>query len=179
MLMVIELLKIACEALDKEEIPYMLSGSVAMNVYTVPRMTRDIDIVISLRFEDIDKFAKIFEEGFYIYKEGIEEEIRRRGMFNVIDFKSGQKIDFIVRKNTAFHLNEFERRRRISTFGFDVWIVSIEDLIIAKIIWIQELQSDRQMGDIQNLFDNTTVDKEYVINWCKELSLNTFNLIPA
>ncbi len=60
-----------------------------MNVYTVPRMTRDIDIVINLQQSDIDNFAAIFKVGYYIHKEGLEEEVRRRGMFNVIDFESG------------------------------------------------------------------------------------------
>ena len=44
--MILELLEEVCNKLEEINIPYMLSGSLAMNVYTVPRMTRDIDIVI-------------------------------------------------------------------------------------------------------------------------------------
>ena len=105
--MILKLLKQVTQSLNENKIPYMLSGSVAMNIYTIPRMTRDIDIVINLKLEDIEMFAKIFKDGFYLYKEGIETEIKRRGMFNVIDFDSGLKIDFIIRKNTNFHINEY------------------------------------------------------------------------
>lgn len=66
-------------------------------------------------------------------------------MFNVIDFESGFKIDFIVRKNTDFHIIEFNRRNLSNAYGFQTWIVSIEDLVISKIKWIQELQSDTQI----------------------------------
>lgn len=176
--MILKLLEKVCKALEEQDIPYMISGSIAMNIYTVPRMTRDIDIVINLLLPDIDKFAAIFAEGFYIYKEGIKEEVMRRGMFNVIDFESGQKIDFIMRKYTPFHLNEFERKHRTNAYGFDVWIVSIEDLIISKLNWIQVLQSDTQMQDIENLLETESVDMLYVKKWCKALNLNTFNLLP-
>lgn len=155
----------------------MLSGSLAMNIYTVPRMTRYIDIVIDIKVSDIDRFTGIFKEGFYIYEEGLEEEIKNRRMFNVIDHDSGYKIDFIVRKNTEFHKNEFNRKERKSAFGFNPWVVSIEDLIISKLKWIQDLKSDTQISDIENLLTVTGVDKDYVKNWCGKLTLNTYNLI--
>ena len=175
--MLLKLLQKVTAALDARSISYMLSGSVAMNVYTVPRMTRDIDIVINLQQSDIDEFAAIFKEGYYIHKEGLEEEVRRRGMFNVIDFESGQKIDFMVRKNTEFHLTEFGRRKQIEAFGFPVWIASIEDLILSKLIWIQQIQSETQMGDIENLLEADSVDQAYLLHWIKEMNLQTFNLI--
>ncbi len=66
-----KLLKKVSEALEEREISYMLSGSLAMSTYTVPRMTRDIDIVINLKLSDVEKFTEIFHEGYYLYKEGI------------------------------------------------------------------------------------------------------------
>jgi hypothetical protein len=175
--MALPLLRKVCQALESENILYMVSGSIALNTYTIPRMTRDIDIIIELRKQDIRRFCKIFESGFYIDPITVQEEVELRGMFNVIDFSTGYKIDFIVRKNTEYRQLEFARRLRDTTFGFPIWIVSIEDLIISKIAWIQELQSDRQMDDIRNLLNNPIVDKNYIQLWCKQLIFNTFNLI--
>ena len=42
----------------------MLSGSTALGVYAVPRMTRDIDIVVALEPDDADRFAELFAEDF-------------------------------------------------------------------------------------------------------------------
>ncbi len=38
--------------LDSAGLAYMLTGSVAMNYYAQPRMTRDIDVVVALRPAD-------------------------------------------------------------------------------------------------------------------------------
>ena len=175
--MIFELLRMATTALEENGMSYMLSGSLAMNVYTVPRMTRDIDIVVHLEKSDVDTILQIFKDGYYFSTDAIHEAIRTDGMFNIIDFKSGQKIDFIIRKKTEFHLNEFNRRRKIDAYGFPMWIVSVEDLVISKLIWIQELQSDTQMRDIGNLMDVDEFDKDYVSHWVKNLNLNTFDLL--
>ena len=98
-------------------------------------------------------------------------------MFNVIDYESGEKIDFIIRKSTKFHINEFERRRPTEAFGFKTWVVSIEDLIIAKLKWIQDLESETQKRDISNLLNSSNVDRAYVEKCCKKLNLKTYNLI--
>lgn len=174
--MILELLKQICNELDKEGIIYMVSGSLALNIYATPRMTRDIDIVIELAEQDIDKFIKIFKDHFYIYKPTVEEEVRRKGMFNVIDNRTGYKADFIILKDNEYRQLEFSRRKRTTVLGFEAWVVSIEDLIISKLIWTQQLQSNRQIDDIQNLLENPTIDKEYLLFWCKKLNLNTFNL---
>lgn len=174
--MILQLLEKIVKSLEAADIPYMVSGSVALNTYTIPRMTRDIDIVIELQKKDIDLFCKIFESGFYIDPETVQEEVKRRGMFNVIDHQTGYKIDFIIRKNSEYRLLEFERRNRTNVYGFDIWLVSIEDLILSKLVWIQELQSERQINDIQNLLENDTVDHAYIHHWCQKLDLQTFNI---
>jgi hypothetical protein len=175
--MLTELLKKIVVELDKLGIPYMLSGSIAMNEYTIPRMTRDIDIVIELREDNIDAFVSIFDDTFYLDKDTVLEETKRRGMFNAIDQTSGYKIDFIVRKNTEYRRLEFSRKQKHRIEDFDVWIVAPEDLIISKVEWIQVFQSDRQTDDIQNLVDSGKADLKYVKNWCSKLNLKTFNLI--
>ena len=44
----LQVLKEVARRLDDAGIPYMVTGSIAANFYTVPRMTRDIDIVVEL-----------------------------------------------------------------------------------------------------------------------------------
>ncbi|MFN8002097.1 MAG: hypothetical protein U0X75_13895 [Acidobacteriota bacterium] len=42
-------------------IAFMLTGSVAMNHYAQPRMTRDIDLVIALKPGDAARIIALFE----------------------------------------------------------------------------------------------------------------------
>ena len=175
--MILDLLKRIANSLECKNIPYMLSGSIALNNYTIPRMTLDIDIIIELHEENLQDFIYLFGENYYLNKDTVKEETKRLGMFNLIDFETGFKLDFILRKNTEYHKFEFSRRRKMQIADFDIWIVSPEDLTISKLEWIQQYQSDKQIDDIKNLLAIPDIDKDYITNWCKKLNLKTFNLI--
>ncbi len=175
--MIFRLLQKVTQSLEKAGIPYMLSGSIALNRYSIPRMTLDIDIVIELNVNNLETFLELFPDKFYMNKETVRQETIRSGMFNIIDFESGLKIDFIVRKNTEYRMHEFQRRKKEKIEEVEVWMVSPEDLVISKLDWIQQLQSDKQMTDIRNLLSLQEIDHDYILYWCKKLNLNTFDLL--
>jgi hypothetical protein len=175
--MILELLERISKSLENKKIPYMLSGSIALNNYSVPRMTVDIDIVIELYEKNLQDFLSIFDDKYYLNKETAMIETKKHGMFNVIDYETGFKIDFIVRKDNEFRQHQFLRRRKAKIATFDVWIVSPEDLVISKIEWIQQFQSDKQINDITNLLALPEINKDYILEWCNKLGLKTFNLI--
>jgi len=63
----------------------MLSGSVAMSIYIVPRSTRDMDIVVELSPDDADKFVEFFGKEYYCDKDAIIDAMKRKSMFiNII-----------------------------------------------------------------------------------------------
>jgi hypothetical protein len=64
-MMLAELLQEVVLALEQRGIRYMISGSVALNAYSVPRMTRDIDIVIELEADQLNAFESIFNMNYY------------------------------------------------------------------------------------------------------------------
>jgi hypothetical protein len=165
------------DVLDSCNIPYMLSGSVAMSLYIVPRATQDFDFIVYLRPQDIERFVENFKEGYYCDKDDIEDAVQKRRMFNIIDHATGFKADFVVLKSDPFRQNEFSRRIPMEFFGKTIYVVSPEDLIISKLIWIQELQSAVQMADIKNLAISDNLDWEYINLWIGKLNLNTFNLL--
>ncbi len=157
--------------LNNNKIPYMISGSVAMNYYTVPRMTRDIDIVIEI--DDIDRFYTTFKEEYYIDLEMVEDAIGNQFMFNIIHLKEVMKIDFIIRKNTEYQKTEINRRRQINIEGLKIFIVSIEDLIISKLLWAEDSHSELQIKDVKNLLKEK-VDMKYIRDWVKKLKISDF-----
>ena len=111
--------------LDKNNIPYMISGSMAANYYTVPRMTRDIDIVVELKQADVDRFIKIFETDFWIDSDTVSREVAGRGMFNVIHKECFIKVDFILRKETSFQESAFERCKKVVIENIPVWFIRL------------------------------------------------------
>jgi hypothetical protein len=51
--------------LDGVNIAYMLTGSMAMNYYAQPRMTRDIDVVVALRPADAARVVQLFSPDMF------------------------------------------------------------------------------------------------------------------
>ena len=173
----IEFFKKIIAFLNEEKIQYMLSGSVALSVYTLPRATRDFDFVAHIEPSDVNSFVNHFKEGSYCDEDSIRDAINNKSLFNIIDYDSGFKADFVILKNEPFRQTEFSRRQKIDLYGFRVYIVSPEDLLISKLIWIQDYQSNIQMEDIQHLIAIETIDKPYINNWIEHLKLKTFGLL--
>jgi len=171
MLFELKIFKDVINKLNDNEIPYMVSGSVAMNYYTVPRMTRDIDIVVEI--EDVGSFYNTFKEEYYIDQKMVDDAIRNQFMFNIIHLKEVMKIDFIIRKNNKYRKTEFKRKRKINIEEIQVFIVSIEDLIISKLLWAEDSHSELQIKDIGNLLKEK-VDMKYIYDWVKELNIADF-----
>jgi len=164
------------DVLNQNEIPYMLSGSIAMGVYIVPRATRDFDFIIHLQPKDIDAFVSNFKDGYYCNVNSVRDAVKHHSLFNIIDHASGYKADFVILKNEEFRQEEFSRRIEMEYFGKSVYLVTVEDLLISKLIWIQVLQSAIQIEDIRNLAELETLDWQYINKWIKILKLATFNL---
>lgn len=162
---------------DSNKIQYMLSGSVAMSLYVEPRFTRDYDFIVHLQEENVESLLDYFKEGYYCSEEAVRDAVKRKSMFNIIDHESGYKADFVVLKNEPFRQTEFERRRQMKFLEMKIHIVSPEDLLLSKVIWIQEIQSGVQMEDIKLLSQLEELDWKYVNDWVKELNLKTYNLL--
>lgn len=155
---------------DTTGIGYMLTGSMAMNYYAQPTMTRDIDFVVALRPEDVERLVRLFSPDYYISGEAVESSIARQSLFNLIHQESSIKVGCIIRKQTEYHLIEFNRRRRIKIGDFETWIVSKEDLIISKLLLAGNSGSESQFRDIQNLV-STGCNRDYIGQWTRELGL--------
>jgi hypothetical protein len=159
------------ERLDKIGIEYMLVGSMALVHYAMPRATVDIDIVINILPENLDRFISEFENDYYIPLSRAKQAIRQKGMFNVLNNQTILKIDCVVLKENEFEINAFSRRRKVDYSGnFDVWIISREDLILSKLNWAKNTKFERQMLDVASLIRNG-FDKDYVNNWAEKLGV--------
>lgn len=156
--------------LEKGGLAYMLTGSMAMNYYAQPRMTRDIDLVVALTTQDTDSIVRLFTPDYYVSREAVSSSIAHESLFNLIHQESVIKVDCIVRKNNPYRRAEFERRKRITIEDFATWITSKEDLIISKLWWAKDSHSELQLRDVKNLA-STGCDNDYIERWTKELGL--------
>ena len=158
------------ERLTRAGIAYMLTGSMAMNLYTQPRMTRDIDVVIEVRATDLQRLLTTFRPDYYVDDGAVERALRTESLFNVIHQESVFKVDCIVRKSAPYRLVEFGRRQRLRVGDCETWVVSKEDLILSKLCWGNDSKSEYQARDIGKLLA-TGCDRDYIIKWAAELGV--------
>lgn len=163
------------EVLDEVGIPYMLTGSVASSYYGSPRTTQDIDVVIAPDAEQISAFVqRLPNSEYYADETAALDALRREAMFNVIDFATGWKVDFIIRKSRDFSRTEFDRRTTRALQGIKVAIASPEDLVIAKLEWASIGESERQIGDAAEILrsNRSRLDTDYILTWVERLGLS-------
>ena len=153
----------------------MVTGSVVSSLQGEPRSTHDIDLVVLLKSTDVKKLADGFPSpDFYLNINSIEEAIRFKTMFNLIDLQSGTKIDFWLLTNEPFDQARFERKKEITFMGIAFFITSPEDTIISKLRWSKMAGgSQKQRTDVMRVFQlqKDLLDRIYMNRWLKELAL--------
>jgi len=167
-------LKEAARRLARAKIPYMVTGSIAANFYTVPRMTRNIDIVVELSEQDINRFIALFEKDHYLEPATVRAEVKNKGMFNLIQNDHVIKLDFVVRKDSAYRRVEFRRKQKIAVDGQALYVVAPEDLILSKLVWAKDTRSELQLTDVRNLLKSVKgLNRRYLSRWAKQLSVES------
>ncbi len=157
--------------LESLGVAYMLTGSMAMVHYALPRLTVDIDVVLELDSGRTDEIIKNFEPEYYIPHGSMRSAVSRSRMFNMLHEKTLVKIDCVLRKKDEFQTNAFNRRRKVDFAGFDLWIISHEDLILAKLLWAKKTDSEMQLRDVENLL-RSAVDMDYLKLWSNKLAVD-------
>jgi hypothetical protein len=166
----LQLLRDIVTRLDAAGMDYMLTGSVALNCYAQPRMTRDIDLVVAFCVKDVARIQDILGQDYYVSEEAAHQAVSNQTSFNAIHQITLIKVDFMVRKSEDYRLHEFTRRVRLKLADFEVWVVSKEDLILSKLHWARDSLSERQLADVENLIA-TGCDTDYLRTWSAALNL--------
>lgn len=161
------------DLLEAAGIAYAVCGSLGSSLHGQPRATNDADIIITPTADQLARFLKSLEFGYYVSSEAASEAMSQRSMFNVIDSELGWKADLIFRKDNPYHLAEFNRRIKARVMGIDLWILSPEDVILSKLNWAKNSESNLQYRDVLGVIKLQwdKLDWEYLRHWAKELGV--------
>jgi predicted nucleotidyltransferase len=157
-------------------IEYMVVGSIAALAYGHSRSTQDFDVVIEVLPGKLRAFVRSLpEQRFYVAEEAAMQALEHESLFNVIDMTTGWKVDLIPRKRRSFSQTEFARRTRIDVMGAPMFVVTVEDLIVAKLEWAKAGGgSQRQLEDVRALLGlaGRKLDRAHVEHWVEALGLD-------
>ncbi len=170
------LLREVAEHLAAAGIPFMLTGSVAAAFYGAGRATMDVDLVIDATADQLRTFVNsISGPDIYVSSDAALEARELESMFNVVEAKTGWKVDLIIRKSRLFSQTEFARRRAIEFDGIELSVAALEDVIISKLEWARLGGSARHLEDVTSLLRVAAgeVDQPYLDHWISNLGLHS------
>ena len=168
-----ETLRFVVGVLDRNGIPYMITGSVASSLQGEPRATHDLDVVVAVRKEDAAVLIQHFAPPqFYLDENAILEAVETGGMFNAISLEDGDKIDFWMLTEEEFDESRFRRRIEIDVFGILLKVSSPEDTILAKLRWSKlSGGSEKSFVDALRVYEVQAerLDHPYIEDWANRL----------
>lgn len=149
------LFKIFVSRLNELGITYMITGAVASIMYGEPRLTNDIDLVIDLKNEEVERFVDEFPiaEFYCPPQEVIRLEIGRpqRGHFNLIHHDTGFKADIYTCGRDELHQWGLDHRKMVKVEGEEFWLAPVEYVILRKLEYYREGKSDKHLRDISSI----------------------------
>lgn len=152
-----DLFQIFVSRINKLSITYMITGAVASIVYGEPRLTNDIDIVLDLKLDDLEKFKDAFpsEEFYCPPTEVMKLEISRplRGHFNLIHRDTGFKADIYASGADELHLWGLKNRNRVQVKNSEFWLAPVEYVILRKLEYYREGRSEKHLRDIAGILE--------------------------
>ena len=132
-------------AFSENHINYLIVGGVAVNLHGYPRFTNDLDILLTLDPENLDKMVTMMESMGYQQRLpiGIQELYDEQKARAFIEEKGLTAYSFIHDKYPQFNVDvlvaesiDFEKfsehTMRAEVWNIDVPVVSIDDLIAMK-----------------------------------------------
>lgn len=136
------------------ELPFHLTGGSISSAYGEPRLTQDIDIVVSpsIAKKRVDEFVAELAKSDFLYTENVvRKAIRENDLFQLLDKSESLKLDVYPRELIP---GELGRSQSLELFdGVYLPVVSRIDAALSKLIWIQK-GSQRSRRDFRGIFRN-------------------------
>jgi hypothetical protein len=133
------------EGLYKGNVRYLLADGLSVNLYGIPRVTQDIDIVIAMDKENVLKLTSLLKESGYVPRlpvspddlanpDKVKDWIENKNLkaFSFYHKKDNYKVIDIVLVHPLDFEMSFKNRTVKKAKDIDIYLASIDDLIKMK-----------------------------------------------
>jgi hypothetical protein len=146
----------------------MLVGSLATNVYCVPRSTEDGDVVVNSSVSQVASRIAAAYSNVQFDPQLTFESVTATRKIVLRTAQHGFEVELFQLSDDEHDQMRFSRRVKVNTMGREVWIASLEDMIVTKLRWSQSAGREKDISDARNLIgvQREFVDWPYVESWC-------------
>ncbi len=152
--------------LDESKIQYLIIGGLAVSVIGEPRMTNDIDIIVSIKKQNIQHILKNAKKcGWTVNIDRELQRIKETGTFRLNS--EFFHLDVII-ASTLLEEKAFARAQKIKLGNRIASFPSPEDLILFKII----VGRDKDILDARSIVirHKNHLDYQYLEKWAQSIS---------
>ena len=133
------------EGLYKSKVRYLIAGGLAVNLYGVPRVTQDIDIIIAMDRENVLKITSLLKELGYVPRlpvspddlanpDKVKDWIENKNLkaFSFYHKSENYKVIDIVLVHPLDFEKSFKNRTVKRAKDIDIYLASIDDVVKMK-----------------------------------------------
>jgi len=165
---ILQLAELSIKACKEVGINHMLTGAFATNVYSVPRSTRDVDLVLDVsNVKELHQVIDRLSEPIEFSQQPVFDTITW-GKRHVGTTRSAPhlKVELFELFDDPFVQSMFQRKKMFQLKQIDVetFIPTAEDIVVQKLRWAR----DKDLIDAKDLLfmqRPENLDMEYVRKW--------------
>lgn len=172
-----ELFLLFVRPLNRAGIRYVVSGSVAAIFYGEPRLTHDVDFVVFLSANDIQKLLTVFPATeFYLppLETMLTETAReQRGHFNLIHRDTGFKADMYPTGRDELNAWAFRGKQPVEFEGETIMLAPPEYVMVRKLEYYREGRAEKHLRDIRAMLavSSEQLDRVTLREWINRRGL--------
>lgn len=153
------------------KVKFHITGGLISAFYGEPRLTQDIDIVIGLSGNEdlVRSLISAFSRDFIIDPESSLNIALSGGMFQALDPETFIKIDFHAGVSVPGELERSSIRELLP--GLAVPVVSREDSILSKLLWIKKGSHKSRQDVIMMLKQRDLIDFQTLEHRARDLGV--------
>jgi len=157
-------------ALEHLNVPYMLTGALAVNLYSQPRSTKDADFVVQWRSHSIDDLLGLLHDHFYLDHQMGFETVTATTRWHLRIKNTAFTVELFDLTDDAHNQARFARRVRRPFVDIEAWFPTAEDALIQKVRWASTARRSKDADDAVRMVavSGSLLDWDYITAWCDQ-----------
>lgn len=158
------------DALNSLKTRYVVSGSLASNLYGIARLTLDADLIVEIDSAELSELARRLPPRIHLDPQMAFETVTGTCRYVVTNQDTRFKVELFLLSDDPFDQERFRRRVPIVLQGKEAFVTSAEDVVIQKVRWLKRQNRTKDHDDLIGVLSvsGEKLDWPYLERWCRE-----------